>query len=1010
MDRGSTPTGKIAKELEVLKQESQKLKTEQKFNRLILDNIKDMISVLDKEGKFVYVSPSHKQYTGYEPSELLHTDAFQYIHPEEVELVKRIFIQAGKKLELGSIEFRALTKSGKYIHLEGVAKPLLNQDGSVKSILISSRDISAKVETRKSEEAYLRAYEFLTKASMELNDLPQHQNIDKYITTILHSFLPRSIIVMHSFDYRNAQINLRSIQGSLKEKINWISLFEHLKEQPLNLRSYPVDTLQSGNIEYLGDISTEEVKHYFHEEIFSSLHKISPHLKVFGMGLIVNKRVTANVFIISEQQITTTEFYTLGVLAKQVSLKMEKREAKRELSESEKFYRRITENMGDIISITDSRGTLRYVSPSHEKILGYSNKEMIGKSIFNFLHPADTFNFYSFIIEKEKEAFPEKVEFRAKTKRGEYLWFESMGKQLDDENGNFEGFIFSMREISEKKETLNNLSFLYGAGNNFLKIPGQQEIFQYIGKKVGKRYRQTIVFVTSYNSKKGSFPVEFISGIEGNLSKFIELTGTHPLEMEFNLQKQDLNFLNQKINEISLKRAKKVSRILYSEIFQQINEQYNIDYLYYIGLSIDRKLYGSIIILSKDRKVKMDSKTLESFANQAAISIFRKNMEEELFKAKEKAEDSDRLKSAFLANMSHEIRTPMNGILGFSQLMRNTKPDAKKQTYYLNQIIKQSQQLLTLIDDIIDISKIEAGQIDIETGEVNLNSLMEELMGLFQKSNTKNLDFRLNNGLERSHSNIQTDEHRLKQVLTNLLSNAFKFTDEGEVVFGYRLRSDRMLEFYVKDTGDGIPEESKQLVFDRFKQAESSFKQSSGTGLGLAISREIAELMGGDLWVKSTYGVGSTFYLTIPYIPKENLTVNKVEEEFQFATALENINILIVEDDETSYIFLKNCFEDTKTNLKWAKDGEEAIKFCKADPSIDIVLMDIQLPVKDGYTATKEIKKFRRDLPIIAQTAYAMHGDKEKAIEAGMEDYITKPVDFNQLISKIIKVLKSDFK
>lgn len=1007
MSKGDTPASEFGKELEVLKQENHQLKREQEFSQLILDNIKDMVSVLDTEGKFVYVSPSHKYYLGYEPEELIHRDAFSYLHPDEAESLKAIFHQTQNNIGLEAREFRFKTKSGEYLYLEGVAKPVFSPDGFIKGVLISSRDISSKVETREREEAHLKAYEFLAKASMELTELSVEEEMDEQIGSLLKEFLPKSVFIIYNIDYKSSKVNLGNFHDIPNENFSSPESLEEIQNQPLELSYYPIKTLQSGKIEFLGDASMEGVKHYFHDELFVAIREILPGFKAFGLGLIVNHQIEKIVILISESELSTIEVYTLEIFARQVSVFLEKKHTEQSLRESERFYRRITENMGDIVSITDSKGVLRYVSPSNEKKLGYTNREMIGKSIFNFLHPSDTFAFYSFIIEKDTESFPETVEFRARTKDGEYKWFESMGKQLKDDNENPEGFIFAMREITEKKETLNNLSFLYGAGSNFLKIPEQEEIFQYAGKKVAKRYRHSIVMVTGYDAQKHSLPVKFISGFEGSLSKFIELTGTHPLEMEFDLVDKEWNFLNRKINEVTLNRALVESQFLFPELLETAKERYNIKYLYYIGLSIDRKLFGSIIILNKDREVKNDKKTLEAFSGQAAIALFRKNIEEELFKAKEKAEEADRLKSAFLANMSHEIRTPMNGILGFSQLMRDTRPNEKKKLFYLDQIIKQSKQLLTLINDIIDISKIEAGQIDIENSEVNLNLLMEEVKNLFQKSNNKEIRFELFSGLDSERSHILSDKHRLKQVLSNLLSNAFKFTEEGEIVFGYRLRDDQMLEFYVKDTGEGIPDESQKIIFDRFKQAENSSKQMSGTGLGLAISKEIVELMGGDLWVTSKAGIGSTFYFTIPYLhgKRESAPVKK-KRDLQFTNNLENKTILIVEDDETSYTYLRSCFEDTGAKIIWAKDGEEAVRMATGDSSVDIVLMDIQLPLKNGYEATKEIKKLRSDLPVIAQTAYAMRGDKEKAMNAGCDDYMAKPVDFSVLLRKINDRLK----
>ncbi len=386
----------------------------------------------------------------------------------------------------------------------------------------------------------------------------------------------------------------------------------------------------------------------------------------------------------------------------------------------------------------------------------------------------------------------------------------------------------------------------------------------------------------------------------------------------------------------------------------------------------------------------------------------RKTLEERLIKAKNRAEESDRLKSAFLANTSHEIRTPMNAIIGFSKLLQSEKTDDEKRKDYTDNIIEKGFQLLRIINDIIDVSKIEANQLNINKSSFSLNELMNEIYSefAFKNQKDKNLSFYLSNEAKNSNY-ILLDQSRLKQILNNLLSNAFKYTDKGSVEFGYKLQDKETILFFVKDTGIGIDSNKQQIIFDTFRKSDTSATRLyGGTGLGLSISRALIELMGGKIWVRSDLNKGAEFYFTLPYEPAYKVDSEKVSEEEPSGYNWKEKNILIVEDDYLSYEYLKEILKEAEANIVWAKDGQSAIEKCKNNPEIDLVLMDIQLPGIDGNTATKEIRKFNNHLPIIAQTAYALEDEKKKILEAGCNDYLSKPINEKSLFEKIDYYLK----
>ena len=385
----------------------------------------------------------------------------------------------------------------------------------------------------------------------------------------------------------------------------------------------------------------------------------------------------------------------------------------------------------------------------------------------------------------------------------------------------------------------------------------------------------------------------------------------------------------------------------------------------------------------------------------------RKQLEYELIQAKEKAEESDRLKTAFLHNISHEIRTPMNAIVGFSGFLNDPGLTPEKRKDFTDIIIQSSDQLLAIIDDIIRIASVEAGQEKIQKNEININSMCKLISEQFsQKANDKNVTLSLKTILPEDEANIITDASKLTQIISNLISNALKFTQLGSVNFGYKVK-DNQLEFYVEDTGIGIPMEMQEKIFNRFRQVETTDARNfGGSGLGLSISKAYVELQGGKMWLSSELGKGSVFYFTIPYLninPKKNPEIPSIEKlNIGFYV---NKTILIAEDEESNYMLLEEMLLETGIIIIKAVNGIEAIESCKSNLHIDLVLMDLKMPKMDGFEATMLIKEFKPELPIIAQTAYITDADKNKALACGCSDYVIKPINKKLLLSKISKQL-----
>lgn len=374
----------------------------------------------------------------------------------------------------------------------------------------------------------------------------------------------------------------------------------------------------------------------------------------------------------------------------------------------------------------------------------------------------------------------------------------------------------------------------------------------------------------------------------------------------------------------------------------------------------------------------------------------RKNMIDELILAKEKAEESDLLKTAFLASISHEIRTPLNAIVGFSNLIAENSKDIKLLEY--SRIVqKQNDLLLTLITDIIEFAKIESKAMFINKENFNLNSFINDMYMVYELNCTP--DVKLISKPQLNPLFLYSDKNKINQIITNLISNAIKFTPKGKITFGYDLCENSEIKFFVSDTGIGIPKDKQEYIFDRFTKLDSF---SQGVGLGLSIIKNIVEFLGGRIWLESELGKGSTFYFTIP---QKDIQKDKSASEDIEGTDVDSLEpklkILIAEDNEISSHLISIIVKKYGKEIITVSNGKEAVESCLNNPDIDLILMDMEMPVMSGYQATREIRQFNNEVVIIAQTAYGLANDRKKAIESGCNDYLSKPIVKAELISLI---------
>ena len=638
----------------------------------------------------------------------------------------------------------------------------------------------------------------------------------------------------------------------------------------------------------------------------------------------------------------------------------EKRQQRRLLVESEKRYREFFEAdlTGDYIATPD--GIILQCNHAFIGILGYDTvEEIIGRNVTEFYqNPAERQELLTLI---QNQKVIKNFTIKLKRKDGTNIICNENIVGKFDANGNlvqYLGFIYDITKQIHAEEELRKKDQLLSSV-----METQQELIcRYLPDTthifVNKAYCN--LFCHSENELVGQKLLQFVPESEWN-TKLSRI--------------EQLNKRNPSITSIS--QAIKPDGSLISIEWTDVaifNDRDEVVEIQSVGRDITEKLKA----------------------------------EQELIKAKEKAEESDRLKTAFLANVSHEIRTPMNGILGFTNLLLEPDLSSEEKEDFIKIVHQSGQRMLNTVTDIVEISKIEAGIVNVIQNETDINERLEELIRFFElEAEKKGLKLILKKLLPVENKKVMTDQNKLDSILTNLIKNAIKYTDTGTINVGCSQKG-KEIEFYIKDTGIGIPAHRREAVFSRFEQADiSDTRAFQGSGLGLAISKSYIEMLGGKIWMESEEGKGSTFYFTLPV--KSNLEEKLISDK---KTSVHNekakpnvkgLKILIAEDDEVSRQFLSILIKDFAAEILEAATGIDTVELCRQNKDIDLILMDIQMPELNGYEATRRIREFNKDVVIIAQTAFGLSGDREKAIESGCNDYISKPINKRKLQTMIQK-------
>ncbi len=702
-----------------------------------------------------------------------------------------------------------------------------------------------------------------------------------------------------------------------------------------------------------------------------------------------------------------------------------RKKAEQKLQESEENFRIIAETANDLIAVVSFVGNpvFTYLSPSHFQVLGYKPIDLLGIPAFDMVHPDDRallrnlIDKYIDVDTNKSKIVLQQIVFRVKNKSGKWRTVES-NISLSKNKIILISRDITQRIIQEQKvssdlwvhESLDEAETALRSS-----IHLEKAIVELL-KIINKRIQSSGTFLARIDDDFKSCEIKY----ENNIGDSCLL-----LNNTFGIKNFDLsNIIHEKkpipIYSLNGKQITKPedSTDFYSALCVVIRPTQGNPWLFVVCNKATNRIWNEYEIkllaeignrLTDNINIMQSLSSLEKSRKEIEKnSEMLKQTNAELKNALKKAEEADKLKSLFLSNMSHEIRTPMNGIIGFSDLMTKPYSTDKDRITYAEIISKSGRMLLRLINDIVDISKIESKQVDLFLKDCNLNEI---IYGLYDQHNFKsktglaeNVTLKYYTDLDDNYS-IKTDELRLKQIITNLLGNAIKFTKKGEIEFGYKRINEKLLEFFVRDTGIGISNEDKKYIFERFGQASSTNKAIfGGTGLGLSISKGLVEMFGGNIWMESIYKKGSAFYFTLPLKTKLQMKTYRNNDSMQEIMSMPNwekYNFLVVDDNKPAQQLFKAMLKPTRSNLKFASNAKAAIQTIKDHENIDMVLMDIRMPGISGLEATKILKKLKPGIPVIAQTAYALAGDREKALEAGCDDYISKPINIDELLKVI---------
>ena len=662
----------------------------------------------------------------------------------------------------------------------------------------------------------------------------------------------------------------------------------------------------------------------------------------------------------------------------------------RKLAESQlRKLSHIVEQSPNSIMLTNINGIIEYVNPALCSHSGYSSNELIGKN--PRLLRAGTYT------QEEGKGFMEAIlsgkkwdgEFHSRKKNGEFYWERASISPIRNPEGEITHFLSIKEDVTTQKHNENIQRVLFNISKQAFEANDIDQLLEFVKKELHILVDTSNFLVAFYNEEDGMLTSAFRIDEK-------DVYTTWPAE--------------KSLTGYVVKHNKPL--MLTRDDFQKLAETGEVELVgapaeVWLGvpLTVSGKPYGAIVIQDYNNANAFDQsdfKMLEFIASQLSLTIQRQKDYAELKSALEKAEAAGKMKSAFINNISHEVRTPLNGIIGFSEMILNPDSTYEDNEMCYNVIKKSSNRLMSTVNSYVDIALIVTGTMEISKRPTNVDTLLSEIYNEFADAcKQKNVELILSKPLGQDALIIKSDSDKIRKIANHLLDNAVKFIEKGSITFGYEHIDDDLV-FFVKDTGPGILPENIGKIYDAFMSVEpDAVKRHEGSGLGLTIAHGMLCLLGGKIWVESKNGFGASFYFSLPVSENPIIPSRVVAETRKSEPGLPPL-VLIAEDDDSNFKYTEIVLQYASYKVMRAENGAEAVECCRNHPEIRVVLMDIKMPMMDGFEATKLIRGFRPDLPIIALTAHVTSEDENKAFAAGCTDYITKPVSKAKLI-EIIK-------
>ncbi len=939
--------------------------------KLIAENAFDLIALADSNGRYVYCNHSYLDILGYSPDAMIGRNCFDIVHPEDKEKAIQIFQKClAEKILEEKLSIRLLCNNGAIKWVDHRARIIVDESSNSMHILLNAMDIT---ESKLADEALRQNQLRFEQLAAQSRTIIWEVNADglyTYVSPMIEQILGYLQIEITGKKYF---YELHPEDGREEFKTAAFAIFKR-KEQFLNLENR-LKTMD-GNFIW---VSTNGI----------------PILDADGKLLGYRGSDTD----ITEHKLTEEA-----------------------LQETKDYLDNLFNHANAPIIVWDSKFRITQFNNAFEKLSGLNVSDVLGKQV-DILFPAETREHSIECIKLttggdrwgEVEMQIQHIDGSLRT----LLWNSATIYSTDGRT--VIGTIAQGYDITKRKQAELNrdqLLLFTTALNKIAEVIISQENAEYILENANRIIGETmqvdrlLIYDVSFEQNcitglcewlrcdhpdiaptKAQYPLDMF------LSPFTEIMNTRKYLKSYS-GAVDEHFIEDGSGKILHEKLKIKSLLWYPCDFNEHG--------YYVFT------LNQIIEARQWTQLELDF--LESVAKQVSLALMKIRMIEqrnktgiELISAKEHAEESDRLKTAFLNNISHEIRTPFNCILGFLAILDDDTLSRDERNEYTGMINQAAERLMNAINDIVEMSKIQTGQVKITLVETDINKLAREVSERFElQARIKNLTFTVKNSLAASACSIKTDDDKLNSVLGILINNAIKFTKAGSIELTVQ-KNENGLEFSVKDTGTGIPEDKRYRIFKQFMQADvSNTRKFEGSGLGLSIAKAYVEMLGGSIDFESQVDKGTTFYFTIPDANTDAKAHGIPGTPAKMEPVRLSLKILVTEDDEVNFAYINAVLTRAGYEVLYARTGAEAVEICRDNMDIGTIFMDIKMPVMDGYIATREIRKFNPSVPIIAITAYAETGDRKRCLDAGMNDFASKPVTPRDMMEVLDKWLSRD--